>query len=291
MTSRGDHSAGFHNLRPVRRSLGQSSVHSGAYIARTAWTDARTGERRSYVRRGGLAAPVEVIGWEGSAESLCQACEASERRKDAQTARTSVLALPAELTDAERVRLVRGYALHLRDRYGVAVLVAIHQPEPGPDKRPGLNHHAHLLESVRRVDPAGRHGLGEKVREMDDRRGTGPQEVEHRRAEWARRINAALTRKERERAREAGERGEPAPEPLGRVDHRSLARRARAEGGQEAAVSEPESPSPIKGSRRARRRGLGGAGTRLEQAQRAAGRHAQNLLEAAIRAAEQGAER
>ena len=110
-----------------------------------------------------------------------------------------MLALPSELTTAQRQELAEGMASLLANRYGLAVDVAIHQPNRRGDER---NFHVHLLMSSRRIT---QEGFGEKARELDDHE-RGPGEVEHIRSEWARLANQALER--------AGQQVQ--------IDHRSL---------------------------------------------------------------------
>ena len=216
------HSATHHRINVISRGRGHSAVAKAAYCARSKIYDQRTEKWHDYTRKKGAAVSVEMIGWTGDAASLWNAAEEAERNKDgsyraaAITARETVLALPADLPPETRARLVRGYALHLRDRYGVAVMTAIHPPDPGGDQR---NHHVHLVETDRRVSDDGR--FGPKVRKMSDRtrpkggrdaRSRGSQEVEHRRQEWAKRVNRELDK--------AG--------IAARVDHRSHRRREAA---------------------------------------------------------------
>ncbi|NMY35426.1 MobA/MobL family protein, partial [Pseudomonas sp. WS 5412] len=98
------------------------------------------------------------------------------------------VALPAELTPAQRRELAQGIAQALADRYGTAGTLAVHTPDREGDQR---NHHAHILMTTRRLEPSGE--LGEKTRELDDVK-RGPQEVEWVRAMIEARTNHALER-------------------------------------------------------------------------------------------------
>lgn len=221
----GSHGATHHKLETIRRSQGRSAVQIGAYITRARSYDDRTGLWHDHRSKGGVEG-CECVGWSGSGETLWNAAEEAERRRNAVTARHTVLALPAELPAARKTALMRGYSLWLRDRYGIAVEWALHTPGPDGDPR---NHHGHLVETTRRVDGTGR--FGEKVRELDDRtrpassngkrgRSRGSREMEARRTEWAKRCNAELA--------QLG--------IMARVDHRSLKRRAAAMEGPEVAA-------------------------------------------------------
>lgn len=187
------HAATHHSITTVKRSEGRSSVAHAAYCAGLKMTDERTGLSHSYQRREDVHS-VEVIGWRSTDPAdLWNAAEAAEKRKDGQPARSSILALPHDLDDAARARIVRGYALHLRDRHNVAVMTAIHRPEKDGEGIEGLNDHVHIIETTRRVESG---QLGAKVSEMSDRT-QSRKEVQHRRAEWQRRVNAELAKAEK----------------------------------------------------------------------------------------------
>jgi len=190
-------------LQTVRRAEGRSAVAAAAYRAGERLTDERTGETHDHRARGGVMAS-GLVGWCGSRNALWDAAEAAERHPRAVVAREVVVALPHELPDAERLRLVEDFGAWLRRRHGVVVDWAVHGPGRGDDR----NHHGHLLITSRRALD-GR--MGEKTREMDTRP-QGPSHVAAWRAEWADACNRAL-----ERAKIAA-----------RVDHRSLASRGEA---------------------------------------------------------------
>ncbi|MHA4875466.1 MobA/MobL family protein, partial [Enterococcus faecium] len=78
---------------------------------------------------------------------LWNQAEAAENRKNSQVARELLVALPHELTDAQRRELVDGIAGALVERYGVAAEAAIHRPGREGDER---NHHAHIMFTTRR---------------------------------------------------------------------------------------------------------------------------------------------
>ena len=135
---------------------------------------------------------------------LWVAAEAAERRKDATVAREFEIALPHELNDAQRSELVSALARALVERYGFAVQASIHSPDT-PD---GLNFHAHILATTRRI---GSEGLNDKTRELDGG-ASGRIEVEWTREMVATTINAHLK----------------AAQIDARVDHRSLEAQADA---------------------------------------------------------------
>jgi ATP-dependent exoDNAse (exonuclease V) alpha subunit len=187
----------------LKRSAGRSATASAAYRAAERIADERTGLSFDYRRRRGvlhaeIIAPAGTPEWMNNRAQLWNAVEAAEKRKDAQLAREIVLALPFELTDAQRVGLVREFARAEFVGEGMIADIAIHAPDRKGDDR---NHHAHLLLTMREL--AG-DGFGKKVRDWND-----TDRLEAWRAHWADTVNRHL-----ERAGHAS-----------RVDHRSLADR------------------------------------------------------------------
>jgi len=170
----------------ISRSAGRSSTAAAAYRLAARIEDQRTGLTHDYRRKAGVVAS-GAVGWEQGAHSaLWNTAEAAETRRNACTAREVMVALPAELNAEQQARLIRGFAAHLRDRYGVAATWAIHAAPRGGDDR---NAHAHILMTTRKVDAAGR--FGEKTRALDDRK-QGPEEIKAIRTEWEKRVNRAL---------------------------------------------------------------------------------------------------
>ena len=179
------------SVKTVSRGGGRSATAAAAYRNGEEITDERTGEVHDYRRRTGVEhvasfAP-EGMAPQPSAE-LWNRAEAAEVRKNARVAREVLVALPAELTPAQRRELAQGIAQALADRYGTAGTLAVHTPDREGDQR---NHHAHILMTTRRLEPTGE--LGEKTRELDDVK-RGPQEVEWVRAMIEARTNHALER-------------------------------------------------------------------------------------------------
>jgi ATP-dependent exoDNAse (exonuclease V) alpha subunit len=186
----------------VRRSAGRTATAAAAYRAAELIEDARTGLAFDYRRRSGvlhveIVAPESAPAWMRDRAALWNGVEAAEKRKDAQLARDITLALPHELTPAQRLALVRGFVASTFVRQGMVADIAIHAPcRRDADAR---NHHAHILLTMRAIDGD---SFGAKVRAWND-----TALLEQWRAQWAEHVNRALE--------DAGERA--------RVDHRSLA--------------------------------------------------------------------
>lgn len=215
---------GHHEIRDIKRAHGQSAVKSAAYITGESIFDARVGLTFGRLAKAGRVIASGTVGPQGSnwtSSKLWGAAESAETRRNARVAQERVLGLPDELDEAAHRRLLNGYALHLRDRYGVAATWALHAPN---DRGDGRNTHGHILITTRTV-AAGQGGapvMGAKVRALSGDRTTVAGEIEHQRAEWAKRVNAELERAGSTR----------------RMDHRSHARRSDA--GEGAPGIEPE---------------------------------------------------
>lgn len=195
------------SVKTVSRSAGRSATAAAAYRAGVSITDGRTGEIHDYTRKGGvqsatLVIPGDAPEWARDRGALWNAAEQAEKRKNSTVAREFEIALPSELSPAERQRLAVDFARELVERHGCAADVAIHAPGKEGDNR---NHHAHILLTTRRLTPQ---GMGEKTRELDDQK-TGKELV----TQWRERF-ATL---QNERLREAGHAVQ--------VDHRSHAQR------------------------------------------------------------------
>lgn len=222
------HSASYARMQIIKRSEGRSVVAAAAYRSGVKLHDERRDVSHDFRRKGGIG-HVEVVGWDGDLQSLWNAAEKAEMnadgsyRKTAQTAREWVVAIPNEMTEAEAIGLVRGFALSLRDRYGVALSTAIHDPDKPAEKEDletpsddGIdmsmtrrNLHGHILFSTRAVDPTTATGFSKKkVQSLGDRtspgrdkttgkalKSPGVVEVEWMRSEWTKRVNRVLEKK------------------------------------------------------------------------------------------------
>lgn len=147
-------------VKPVGRATGRSAVAAAAYRAGERLDDERTGLTHDYRAKGGIVesfivAPENAPAWATDREKLWNAAEAATTTKNGRLATELELALPHELTAAQRRALVEGFARDLSVRYKVAVDVAIHGPGKGGDHR---NHHAHVMITHREI---GRDGFGE----------------------------------------------------------------------------------------------------------------------------------
>jgi ATP-dependent exoDNAse (exonuclease V) alpha subunit len=152
--------------KPVQRAKGQSAVACAAYRSATKLYDERLDHTWDYTRRRGVehaeivlstAAVKQDIHWARDRQKLWNTAEWCEKRKDGRPAREYLVALPHELTKAQRLALTRVFVAEIADRYNVAIDFAIHQPHRSGDER---NYHAHILTTTRELTAT---GLGAKA--------------------------------------------------------------------------------------------------------------------------------
>ena len=145
------------SVKTISRSAGRSATAAAAYRAGVEITDERTGEIHDYRRKGGVESAAVILPdnapeWARDRCQLWNAAEQAETRKNSTVAREFEIALPAELSPAERERLAHDFTRELVERHGMAADVAIHAPGKEGDNR---NHHAHILLTTRRLTPDG----------------------------------------------------------------------------------------------------------------------------------------
>ena len=151
-----------------------SAVAAAAYRAGDKLFDARQDRvydysPRSRVVTSFILAPPQASAWMAERETLWNACEAIERRKDSCVARELEVALPRELSLDASIALVTGFVREQLTPRGVVADVAIHQ---GPARDGGTNPHAHILFTPRPVLKDGS-GFGKKDRGLERRETLG----------------------------------------------------------------------------------------------------------------------
>ena len=172
----------------ISRSQGRSVTAASAYCVAERIEDRRTGLTFDYAAKGGvdhteILAPDHAPDWVHDRSELWNRVEESETRKNSQVAREVRVALPDELTHAQRVALVRDYAQTQFVDRGMVADIALHAPGRAGDER---NHHAHILLTTREVDAD---GFTTKNRDWNK-----VEVLEGWREAWARDSNAALER-------------------------------------------------------------------------------------------------
>lgn len=162
-------------VKIISRSTGRSSVAAAAYRSGEKLYNQREGIEHDFSRKRGVQyseimlpenAPAEYQ----SRETLWNAVELAERRKDAQTAREIEVALPVEFDRQEQIGVLREYVGQNFTSLGMCADICLH------DKGDG-NPHAHIMLTMRDVTSK---GFGGKCREWNDKRN-----VEDWRQEWA----------------------------------------------------------------------------------------------------------
>lgn len=147
----------------------KSALGLAAYRSCTVLKDDRTGERFDYTRKQhvewtSILAPDGAPAWMRDRQKLWNAVEAREKRADAQLCREALLTLPRGLTREQRVALVRSFVQDAFVAEGMVADVAIHNP-PASDR--GEQPHAHVLLTMRGLDPDGDLGFGNKNRDWN----------------------------------------------------------------------------------------------------------------------------
>lgn len=139
----------------VSRGTGRSACAASAYLSCSAIYNDYDGVQHDYTRKGGLVwkqiflpecAPAT---WQDR-EILWNAVEENEKAKDSRLAREFVPALPVELSPEQWKELLSDFIQESFVSDGMCADVAIHDPNP-----PGHNPHAHILLTVRPLNPDG----------------------------------------------------------------------------------------------------------------------------------------
>lgn len=172
----------------ISRSQGRSATAAIAYRVAERIEDHRTGLVFDYAKRGGVdhtetLAPEHAPDWVFERSELWNRVEEAETRKNSQVAREIRMALPAELTHAQRVELVRAFAQEQFVERGMIADIALHAPGRDGDER---NHHAHILLTTREIGPE---GFTTKNRDWNK-----VELLEGWREAWAQDVNHALDR-------------------------------------------------------------------------------------------------
>ncbi|HAT7525123.1 TPA: MobA/MobL family protein [Citrobacter koseri] len=157
----------FHlDFKIVKRSEGKSSVAKAAYHARTRITDERTGDTYDYSRRTDLyghviLAPVNAPQYiVKDSTALWNEVERVERQQNGQTARFFDVAIPAELNNDDKKKLVLEYCQKNFVDKGMIADITFHDLDSD-------NPHAHVMLTLKTI---GSEGFGKKERSWNDRK-------------------------------------------------------------------------------------------------------------------------
>ncbi|MEQ9866162.1 MobQ family relaxase [Pectobacterium aroidearum] len=157
----------FHlEFKIVKRSEGMSSCRKAAYHARCRITDDRTGNTYDFSHRTDLfhhqilapvSAPAHII---ESSTALWNEVERVERQKDGQTARYFDVAIPCELNNEDKIKLVVEYCQKNFVDKGMIADIAYHDLN-------SKNPHAHVMLTLK---PITADGFGKKERSWNDKK-------------------------------------------------------------------------------------------------------------------------
>ena len=139
----------------------------------------RYARRSAGVVHSEILTPEGAPAWTLDSQKLWNEVEKCESRRDAQTAREFVLALPANLSREAQIELVSKWAQKELVERGMIVELSIHIP------REGKNVHSHLMVTKRPLD--GDKFSKKKARDWDEKSLL----LEHRKT-WADAVNQAL---------------------------------------------------------------------------------------------------
>ncbi len=188
------------SAKVVSRANGSSAVASAAYRAAERLTDNRLGRDHDFTSKAGVVhseimLPTGAPARFADRETLWNAVEAGEVRKDAQLARDVEFAIPREMNEADGIALARDFVARQFVARGMIADLNVHW-DKAADGSP--KPHAHVMLSMREVGPE---GFGQKERDWNSK-----ELLQEWRVNWADHVNTRMA----ELGLEA------------RVDHRTL---------------------------------------------------------------------
>lgn len=145
------------DVQVITRGASQSVVAAAAYRSGEVLYDERAGITFNYSRKEDIVhseimLPAGAPAWASDRAALWNTVEHTEKRKDAQLARTIIAALPRELNKEQNLALVRGYIRENFTSKGMIADLAIHESDAGDGSK---NPHAHILLTLREVNAGG----------------------------------------------------------------------------------------------------------------------------------------
>jgi len=189
----------FHlNESNISRSDGRSAVACAAYRACEKLLDHTVGKTQDYTRKNGLEyksiyAPEHTNEKLLDRQTLWNEVEKKEfnangsMKANARLAKEYTCALPHELTDQERIKIVDDFCRDFVKKHNVIVDACIHAPHEHDDETDNKNYHVHIMFTTRLVNEKGE--LGKKQRTFND---YGPEILKESRATFANVVNTAL---------------------------------------------------------------------------------------------------
>lgn len=157
------------SIKIISRGKGKSAVGAAAYRAGEQIKNEHDGMTHDYTRKGGVIYTEILLPDHAPAEyadraTLWNAVEKIEKAKNAQLAREIEIALPVELTPAQRLSLVREYVKQNFVAAGMCADICMHDTGGG-------NPHAHIMLTMRPFEQDGAWGAKQKKEYILDRDG------------------------------------------------------------------------------------------------------------------------
>jgi Ti-type conjugative transfer relaxase TraA len=171
----------------ISRSQGRSSVAAAAYRSSEKLRDERTDKVHDFTKKSDVVEkeillPKDAPSSLSDRETLWNAVEQAENRKDAQVAREINVALPKELSDEQNWALLKDFVQKTYVDQGMIADVAFHRGHKGGEEQP----HGHVMLTMREVTPD---GFGQKVRAWNNK-----ELLTTWREQWAEHCNRELSR-------------------------------------------------------------------------------------------------
>ena len=151
----------------LKRSKGANAVAAAAYRSGERLYDDNSGKYIDYTRKHGVVHSEIMLPKEApvafqNRQTLWNAVEASENRKDSQVAREFNAALPNELSLEQNLNLTREFCEGYLTPLGMIVDINFHVAEKGKPQ----NNHVHIQSTMREVSLS---GFGKKNTDWNDR--------------------------------------------------------------------------------------------------------------------------
>ena len=174
------------SAKVVSRANGSSAVASAAYRAAERLTDDRLGRSHDFTNKAGVVhseimLPQDAPERLADRETLWNAVEQGEVRKDAQLARDVEFAIPREMSEADGIALARDFVAREFVARGMIADLNLHW-DKAADGSP--KPHAHVMLSMREVGPD---GFGQKERDWNSKELLGAW-----RESWADHVNTRM---------------------------------------------------------------------------------------------------
>ena len=157
------------SIKIISRGSGKSAVAASAYRSGEKITNEYDGVTHDYTRKGGIVHSEILLSEHAPKEyadrsTLWNAVEKIEKNKNSQLSREFEIALPKELNLEEQKKLVQEYCKKHFVDFGMCADICIHDKQDG-------NPHAHIMLTMRPIEPTGEWGAKSKKEYLLDEKG------------------------------------------------------------------------------------------------------------------------